>query len=153
MTATLQDRAREARGYFELAQRPGQDSDQPGYWRTKDGRPEWIVDLCRAAHKDAGIMPDDERYCFIVEALDALAEADDPDEAEDEIEADVYTADLTAWLHSHVSRIEYLEEAIREHGVREGFAALQLAQYLERREVFGAVRGFLEEKADEGDEA
>ncbi len=104
--------------------------------------------LAFAAHGDGDMLPDDWRYEFIVEALSALSETDDPDEIE--LEADVYTSDLTRWLNSRNSRLGYCDEAVREGLVSESAdmsARLTGGQYMEKREVLALVREYLEDEA------
>ena len=91
---------------METATRPSGEE----FRKFKEGSPEWMTDIARAAHDDSGILPDDYRYRFMEETLDQIAEwgdfanVDEIREALDEIEADVYTSDLTAWLGSMASR-------------------------------------------------
>jgi hypothetical protein len=80
-----------------------------------------------------------------VEALSDLEEADDPDEIE--TATDIYTHDLTAWLHSRVDRATYCDMA-QEEGPVSGDATvwqrLTAGQYMEKREVLDSLIGFLE---------
>ena len=94
----------------------------------------WQKDIIRKAHGDK--LPDDYVYDFIYEALCALAEcsAGDEDDAILQIEPDVYTSELTAWLNSRCDRVEYLTEALEE-GAADGFNALMTAQGKEKSEV------------------
>lgn len=127
-------------------------------WYAEREAPEWIRELSYAGHDDGtpgGQFPNDHRYEFIVEALNALANAGDGrdslDEARDSLEADIYTADLTAWLASRVDRYGYCDEAVSEMG-GEGTDTLErmrLGQLHEKHEVFDAVRAFLETQAEE----
>ena len=131
--------AAEARAWFETTTRP----DGVEYWRTKHGRPDWVTDLCRAAHD--GMLPDDHKYAFIVEALDYLSdEGNDPDEYAPE--ADVYTSDLLAWLSSNVTRSGYVDQA-RSYGLMDAITDLNtqiaIGQVEEKREVFTLVLRFL----------
>lgn len=120
---------------------------------VKDDAPEWVSDLCHKAHQDGsdsiglGMLPDDWRYVFISEALDAIAESDD-DADLDELayefadDVDIYTSKLTEWLGSRADRHGYVDEAREEFG--EGsltgiMGDIARGQYMERREVFGLV--------------
>jgi hypothetical protein len=124
--------------------------------RLKDGSPEWMTTVCRKAHDDARLLPDDWRYAFIEDAVDALADHEDTDDARGRLEPDIYTHDLTGWLHSLNGRVYYLDEALTEHGsFRDGFQLLATAQMLEKEEVFQQVVAALEEQLGEmeqGDE-
>jgi len=123
--------------------------DGEEFWLVKDDRPEELKELIHEAHGD--MMPDDHRYEFILESLTALANYEDPDDAIEGIESDVYTSDLTSWLNSRNDRTYYLTEAIEEYGVKDGFDALSLAQYQEKSEVFWSVKNSLENTVEEND--
>lgn len=86
-----------------------------------------------------------------------MANYDSEDDARDALEADVYTSDLTAWLSSAVSRMEYVNEAVSQGLVStEDFdlsSALQAGQLEEKREVFESVLNSLNNRVDEVDAA
>lgn len=145
---TTQDRAREMYNAFETAKRASGEE----YQRLKEDAPQWMKDVCREAHQDGsagGMLPDDYRYAFIVECLGAIAGAEDVDEAQDSLEADIYTSELTGWLHSHNARHGYCDDAIAEWGieVKDTISLLQLGQLQEKREVFGLLVRALESVA------
>ena len=141
MQATsIQDKARAASEWFELATR----DDDSSYVRTKDGAPEWVTEIVYDAHGD--LLPDDWRYEVIRDAFEFIAEADDPDDGEGEFAdsaVDVYTGARFAWLSSHLSRQGYVDEAADEFGSREAGHSIAdeigLGQYMEAREVYGLV--------------
>ena len=148
MTATsIQQLAAEAFAHME--KRPhdrGRDT-----WHVKDGAPEWMVDLCRAAHSAGDMLPDDWRYEFIADALIALENADDPDEPE--LEPSVYTGELTGWLASNVNRYGYCDEATEDYGpFKSLIGLLQAGQLREMEEVYRQVVDFLRDRLDEQDE-
>lgn len=129
-TPTVQNLATEARRYFTTKHRAT-------FWVLADNRPDWLQDLVRFAHAD--MLPDDWRYAFIVEALDALADSEDPD--------DITTdADRLGWLSSRLDRCEFVDQARGERiGCDEPLIELigwGLAH--ERRAVLDLVRSFLE---------
>lgn len=134
----LQERARELSDALEVAKR----TDDTEYTRLREGSPEWMTDAIRTAHGD--MFPDDIRYEFIAEAADLLAEADDPDDIE--VEADIYTHDLTRWLASRADRFGYCDEAHAEYGgdFKDTIQLLQLGQWAEKREVLDQLRAALE---------
>lgn len=141
----IQDRATEAREWFEVATR----ANGAAFYRAKDAAPQWITDLCRTAHD--GMMPDDHKYEYIVDALDALSQCEDADEADDYLsDVDVYTSDLCAWLGSHGERPGYCDRYIEEMGgdCRNIMQAIQGGQWLERRDVLGFVRECLAAQED-----
>lgn len=139
---SIQARAGTAYGLLEDATR----GDGTPYVRTVEGAPGWVTELVREAHGD--MLPDDWRYATIREALGAIHDAPAlvADELADEFadDADVYNADLLAWVGSHGLRGAYVDEAREEIGEpRDFYHGLQMGQYLERREVFQAVYDFL----------
>lgn len=136
---TLQTLAESVRKSFVQDKR----EDGTAFWKRVDGTPDWVQELCLQAHGD--MMPDDWRYAFIVEALDALEENEDPDDIT--LEADIYTHELTTWLGSRADRFGYCDEAYADYGL-ETFPGtielLQLGQAAEKREVLDLVRSSLE---------
>lgn len=140
-------KAQEVYDAFELATRTDGEST---FYRIKDGSPEWIRDLARDAH-GTSIFPDDYRYEWIMDAAGAIADfepGDLYDFAHDWAEngVDVYTAGLTAWLASHLSRVGYCDQFIEELGADglDTFRLLSGGQYMERMEIFQGVRDALE---------
>ena len=103
-------------------------------YRVNKTEVAWQKDIIHKAHGDK--LPDDYVYDFIYEALCALVEcsAGDEDDAILQIEPDVYTSELTAWLNSRCDRVVYMTEAIEE-GAADGFHALMTAQGKEKSEV------------------
>jgi hypothetical protein len=153
MSKEIQKLAEEVAAQFEQDKR----SDGTRYWRLKSGRDQKVQDLVRDAHRIDGhlILPDDYRYEFAKEALDAIAEYEDTDEARDSLEADIYTSDLTKWLGSNVYRPGYVDETMEEMGVRDGsdiITQMQMGQLHEKEEVFDSVLKSLQEMADEQEE-
>ena len=143
---TIQDRAREAASWFEYA---GRTDERDEYIRTREGRPEWVQELVWAAHGNGALLPDDYRYRWTLEALEAIAELDETADLGDATHdfadsVDVYNAALLAWLSSNLNRIGYVDEWLEEAGA-EGIGsqgvmgAVMAGQYREREEVFGLV--------------
>jgi len=96
-------------------------------------------------------LDSDSVYDFTSEALEKLAEADpkDSDEAQDalcEIEPDIYTGDLTAWLNKY-NNVYYLND-VMESGAKDGFQALAWAQTAAKREVGEIVLSYIVELLD-----
>jgi hypothetical protein len=146
MNTTLQTLAREMSQAFENATRPGNGGT---FRKLRDTAPEWMTTVCRLAHDDGGLLPDDWRYVFIEEAVDALAEHEDTNYARDSLVPDVYTSDLTAWLHSRNSRVYYLSEALTEWGpFPDGFQLLAATQMIEKVETFQQVVDALQNHLD-----
>ncbi len=105
--------------------------------------------LSFATHNDGDVLPDDYRYAFMVEALNAIEDASDLDDIR--MEADVYTSALTAWLGSRNYRTSYCDEAVTEFGVANAdmFTRMSLGQLMEKEEVLGAVKEHLQSELDE----
>ena len=67
----------------------------------------------------------------------------------DRLEPDIYTSDLTGWLHSLNSRVYYLGEVMQECGpFRDGFQLLAAAQLHEKQETFQQVLEALREEME-----
>jgi hypothetical protein len=147
----VQDLAREASSYFERALRDSSDPDS-GYVRTKNDTPEWVTNVIYEAH--AGMLPDDWRYDQIENALDVIADSDDPDDARGEFAdgaVDVYNSDRIAWLASHGNRQSYCDDAASEFGSesRDVIEMIGLGQYYEAGEIYGLVLQALEARTDD----
>ena len=159
-TVTVQSLAQEMRSAFETRKRDNGEE----YVVLKDGRPDWMQDVCHAAHEDPtlwqkagpgaslGMLPDDWRYRFIEDAVDALAECMEEEmrEADLHLREYVYTHELTGWLHSRNDRYGYCDEAFEEHTT--GLDMLALITYgmqAEQREVFDLVLVALEQRVKE----
>ena len=97
----LQLTAKTAQSYFE---RNPHDN-----WATKLDAPEWVKNMVRSAHGD--FMPDDYRYNWIYNALDAF-QNDTPDVAIDCLEPEPYYNQRASWLASNVNRAQYVNEII-----------------------------------------
>jgi len=146
MTITLQMLAREMSQAFENAIRT---SSGETFRKLQDTAPDWMSIVCRKAHDDGRLLPDDWRYAFIEEAVDALADHEDTDEARNSLESDLYTRELTAWLHTLNGRVYFLGEAVAEYGsFRNGFQLLAAAQMIEKDEVFQQVVAALREQLE-----
>lgn len=143
----IQELAQEVLKQFQTKTR---DEGQ-SFVSLKDDHPEWMQDLCREAHGD--MLPDDNRYEMIQEALQAIADSDEDADLSDvmhEIEADFRNADLLAWVSSSLSRAGYVNEAV-EQGYADVsnfdlFRTLQAGQIMEKNEVFASIQNSLEER-------
>ena len=131
------------------------------FYKLEADCPKWMTDLCRKAHDD--MMPDDFKYEAIMSAVEHIAKADgDEDDMRDQISewadsmVDIYNADLTRWVASHLERAWYVEEAQREFGPatdQDGrpnfYRSLSQGQYMEYEEVYNLALSFLEEMEGE----
>lgn len=159
LSARMIQTAADALAYWEPFTR---DSAPDETWhKLTDARPDWLYNAVRAAHgtdRDGApaMLPDDYRYEFSREALQAIADADegdDTDDLADDLEADIYTADLTAWLSSHGHRPGYCDDAADGMGNLSTVERMQLGQLAERREVFAVIaRAVLYATDDDPDE-
>lgn len=146
---TITQKAEYFRSFFELKEVKREGETEPKQiYVNKDHNNELVKNLCFAAHNDGEILPDDFRYRKIVDTLDMLIDnnIEDEERAQDlimEMEADIYTSDLTAWLHSRNDRIYYLTEALEEFGCKNGFQALMTAQTIEIQEIATAVLNYI----------
>jgi hypothetical protein len=144
---TIQNAAKEALEYMTIKYRRNSDSNSEdnSYIDYKDTAPKWVQDLCREAH--LGEMPNDWVFGVIHSALETYADYDDPDDID--ILPDMYTADLTGWLHENVSRVGYLTDALQTFGGGlDGFTLLSWAQYLHKTSIYATVQTALEDRID-----
>jgi len=123
---TTQEKATLALSYFTTGERISTDTGR-AIVIPKDDKPEWIAELCHAAHGD--FMPDDWRYEMIQDALTELAESDEPDAWN--IEPPIYTFDLLKWLSSNLNRVAYCDDAAGEFGAVSGIVGTVSLGYTE----------------------
>lgn len=104
----------------------------------------WMTDVIRIAHGDK--FPDDTVYVFIHRIVSHVSELDTDKDLYDvmdsilDMEPDVYTHDLTAWLHASVDHVYYIDEVLEEYGKpNSGFDLLQLAQLSMIRQIGNAL--------------
>lgn len=140
---TVAERAAYYASFFEVKERDNGEQ----FYCLKNDAPEELTEAVRQAHGDK--FPDDFIYRTFAHALDAVDQYDNLDsDTEQEIAdslVDVYTHDLTAWLHSRNDRVGYLTEVLEQPGdFSGGFDLLATAQYLEIQEVCAAVWSLLE---------
>jgi len=153
--STIKQLAEQMSQAFEVRTRDNGDK----FRCLKDDCPEWMDDVVSDAH--GSMLADDWRYEFIENAVDKISEADDDASDDDlsdleyELEADVYTSDLTGWLHSRADRLGWLDQATEESGGEfdSAFNLLSAGQLLEKQEVFRLVLDSLRELASDEDEA
>ena len=130
------EKAELARSWFEYVSEPRE------MWRVKDEfRGDGPAhDLSYAAHDNGETLPDDYRYQFLVDALDAISN----ENGAEGLEPDVYTSGLTEWLNSSSARVFYLSEALNAWGgAVDGFQLLGQAQLQEMLEVYLEVEKWI----------
>lgn len=143
MEDMVKELAKEALSHFEMRER----SSGEKYISVKADAPPWVSHLVRYAHD--GMLPDDWRYEFVMDSLNALCDGDF--DGVSLIPSD-YTYQLANWLASDGYRISYCDDAIYD-GITTAFSMLQSGQLLEIKEVHGLVRQFLEELAMDDEHA
>lgn len=127
---------------------------------VKEGAPnaEFILQYVREAHD--GRLPDDWVYGTFADLLSNISEydvetPDDLDNVRHEIVdsyVDVYTHELTKWLHSSVHNVEYLGRVQEEYGTEtDGYRLLAMAQYMAIDEVMNHVVQMLTEAYEDED--
>lgn len=116
----------------------------------KDGSPQWMSDVIRKVHGDK--LPDDTVYRFIEWSASALAEYDvdgtEPIEAIYELQPNIYTNELTGWLHERADHIDYLDQAIQEYRESGASDLLSLAQKFQIDEVGSSLLHELKQLAE-----
>jgi len=143
MTATIVTLARDMAAAMITAKRDNGDR----FYKIAPGSPEWMKDVCMAAHDGGNVLPDDYRYAFIADALGNIEQADDDATLEDltdmicewsDGDTDVYNSDLYSWLQSSVHRAGYVDEHTNECGHSDmGLSGdIMGGQCGERREVY-----------------
>ena len=148
MEQTLATLAKEASKHFFQDTR----LDGAKFWAhdcDDKGKDAWIYEMTREAHE--GMLPDDYKYAFIVDALDLILDNEPSDENEAreiEIEPDTYTSDLLKWLSSSNERLGYCDDYVLEYGAEESNTEARISggQRMERQEVFNHVLAALAEE-------
>lgn len=137
----------DANGCFFWTGEEGKNEEgKPGALRKniyilKNNSPEYVRDALYNAH--GGSFPRDFIYSTIAELLQSLTESNTTEDNTtaiadtiQEIEADIYTADLTSWLNEHNGNVDYITQALEEHGqFKDGFALLSTAQYIAKTDI------------------
>ena len=152
----LYELAQEAFDWFTTTKR----HDDTEIVVTKDGRPDWVLDIVHAAH-DGAMLPDDWTYEVVWDMLGAIADGEMTDEDDvDEyicggsVQPEVYTAPLLNWARDNYSLVdEYVEECGWPGSL---VNAAQGAQAERKgcilRDVFSKLEELLEDFDDKGDE-
>ncbi len=140
----IQEIANRYLSYFELGKR----EDGSVYYYIKDGAPETVYDMVIRAHD--GMLPDDYKHKFIVQALEMIAdyngEYENIEDLAYDIEADYYYGDLLDWLQSNTTRIYYVDEAVSEYGHGESVMDdIANGQIYEKQEIFNIILKFIQD--------
>ena len=137
---TVRDLAVIMSSYFETRKR----SDGSEFTTLRRRRLPWMQHVVRFCHAD--LLPDDWKYRFIRDAIDALANHEAIEAARASLQPKKYAAELPCWLHSGVrNRIAYIDDALAKRGEDDSFEdVIQSALAAEQAEVFGLVVAALE---------
>ena len=129
-------------------------ADNKTIYIVKDDCMEWVKGLIKETHGD--MFPDDWKYEFIHEAFQAIAEHNDEDVEFEEISNLSFNQNnsrLFDWVRSHASRVEYVEEAIKENGLNaDNFSlsnSLALGQMAERLEIYHNTKYAISQMAEQ----
>jgi hypothetical protein len=148
MTNTLLRKAKTARSFLKEYS----SKDNRKVVLVLEDAPSWTTDLCRDAHGD--MMPDDHKYRFIKESLDAIIESitgGDEGELFTQVEPDIYAHDLLTWVSSNIMRVTYVDNAVENYGHGESVIDdIGMGQLVEKNEVLDLVTRTLEKLEVEG---
>jgi hypothetical protein len=148
MTNTLLRKAKTARSFLKEYS----SKDNRKVVLVLEDAPSWMIDLCRDAHGD--MMPDDHKYRFIKESLDAIIESitgGDEGELFTQVEPDIYAHDLLTWVSSNIMRVTYVDNAVENYGHGESVIDdIGMGQLVEKNEVLDLVTRTLEKLEVEG---
>jgi hypothetical protein len=143
MTTTIQNRAAEANSWLGRTSRGERE-----IVAIKDGAPQWVTDMCRAAHGD--MMPDDWRFEMIEDALIAI---ENGDEFFDIDSLYPYTHDRLNWFASRNDRHCFCDEAANTWGpfnsIMDQVAA---GMSMELEEIKGLLVAWFDADGDSDDE-
>lgn len=117
-------------------------------WFRKDDSPKWVYNMVYDAHDD--MFPDDYRYRFVVSALDAFSNYEDPQTALSEIESDPYNYQVVDWLGSNAVRISYADEYQTDNEVSV-MDVIRAGQVSEKYDTYQSVLKHLNQQLDDDD--
>jgi hypothetical protein len=118
----------------------------------------WMAEAIQTVHGEK--FPDDTVYEWIRRSAEALSEAEGDDLEESDyfdviydMEGDVYTSDLTEWLHRRPDHVFYISEVLEEFVTySDGFTLLRDAQRQQIQEVGIALLRVLIDLVEDGEE-
>jgi len=112
-------------------------TERLSFWTLSADAPEELRDLVAAAQGD--YFRDPWRYDFIVQALNVIAVADNPDAVE--LDNTISNLGLLEWFASSPSRAGYVDKVIEDYGLPAGgiMDAILCGQAREEEEVFQIV--------------
>ena len=132
-------------------------------WTLKDRRcdeNQWMVDAIRECHDGGELLPNDWIYEAIHSVLGDLTDRE-PDSWEDstseiaDSNVDVYNADRTRWLASHLAFGALVDEAVEELGQSDQgiFGNIGIGQYVLLERIAHTLISAIEEQAKDSDDA
>lgn len=122
--------------YYQSFELKTRKNGERFYCVKDDCKDDQLTELIRTAHGD--MMPDDYKYQYIHDALEAISEQSN-DDNDYSPEPDIYTRDLLKWVSSNLTRTDYCNQAIEELGCTSFDSILTFGQILERQEVYQSV--------------
>lgn len=130
--------AKDALSFFMVDER----TDGSRFVRLTEGAPEWVSDMVRAAH--GSYLPDDWKYETIRDAVEWVAEGNDPGDFAEFADGrvDAYHSDALRWLASGVYRASYCDLADDEFGPADPDSLMNRVargQYYEAHDIAGQV--------------
>ena len=144
----IQELATHALRFFERRTRR-RGEDETHFYTLTERYPTWVMEMVHSAHED--MMPNDYKYQYVVDTLDALSEGRDPEDGLSEIEADVYNYNLLQWLQSHGERVGFVDEVVEEFGSHSEMGIIgdiMMGQVREKEQVWQSVVSALQERLD-----
>ncbi len=142
---TIQELASEYSNMFETKTRTNGDK----FLCVKDEcKDESLTNFIHKIHDD--MLPDDYKYQFIVECLDAISENIDFNDIH--IEADIYNYELLKWVSSHSIRQGYCDDALEAYQGAKDLTLMQIiseGQFIEKNEVLHYTYNFLTDILEE----
>lgn len=132
-------------------------NDGATFYKLADGSPKWMSDAVMTAHDD--IMPNDWVYEQCSRVADRMADTD-PEKWEDycgewaDSMVDIYNADRTAWLASHLAFAAVVDDAVEElgHSDQGIFGDIGIGQYVFIQQIAGYLIQAVNNKAEASDE-
>jgi len=134
---SLQRKASEFAQWFEMRTERRWRTERLSFWTLSADAPDELRDLVGAAQGD--YFRDPWRYDFIVQALNVIAVADNPDAVE--LANTISNLGLLEWFASSPARAGYVDKVIEDYGVPAGgiMDAILCGQAREEEEVFQIV--------------
>ncbi len=105
-----------AKMMYEMMERRTRNSGEQFYCLA-DNAPEWMRDVCFAAHNDGEYLPDDAVYEELNSTLSDICDMDEDSDEDDmrdillECEPNCYISNLTHWLASDCRYVGYIDVA------------------------------------------